>query len=298
MTKSMTRPRTSARTKPSSRAVKPPSRKVGEPALPATYEKMVHEISANYDQLSKRLKEIAGYALDHPNDFALDTIVETARKAGVQPSALIRFAQAFGFDGFSDVQRLFQQLLLEARPSYESRLASVRDCDENTPSALLDRFVEGNMAALEHLRQEIQPTKLAEAVRLLGQADVIHIIAMRRAFPLAAYFFYLVTTMGRRAQLMDSVGGLGREQQVLIGPNDALFVASFSSYTTEVVQAAEKTLRRGIPVIALTDHPLSPLTTNSTVCFHVEDAAVHDFRSLGASMCLVQSLVVGLATGN
>ena len=121
---------------------------------------------------------------------------------------------------------------------------------------------------------------------------------MRRAFPLAVYFFYLVTTMGRRAQLMDSVGGLGREQQVLIGPNDALFVASFSSYTTEVVQAAEETLRRGIPVVALTDHPLSPLTTNSTVCFHVEDAAVHDFRSLGASMCLVQTLVVGLAAGN
>ncbi len=104
--------------------------------------------------------------------------------------------------------------------------------------------------------------------------------------------------MGRRAQLMDSVGGLGREQQVLIGPNDALFVASFSSYTAEVIQAAETTLRRGIPVVALTDHPLSPLTTNSTVCFHVEDAAVHDFRSLGASMCLVQTLVVGLAAGN
>ena len=75
-------------------------------------------------------------------------------------------------------------------------------------------------------------------------------------------------------------------------------MASFSSYTVEVVQAAEKILQRGIPVVALTDHPLSPLTTTSTVCFHVEDAAVHDFRSLGASMCLVQTLVVGLAAGD
>jgi hypothetical protein len=30
------------------------------------------------------------------------------------------------------------------------------------------------------------------------------------------------------------------------------------------------------------------------VVFYVEDAAVHDFRSLGASMCLAQSLVVAL----
>jgi hypothetical protein len=30
------------------------------------------------------------------------------------------------------------------------------------------------------------------------------------------------------------------------------------------------------------------------VVFYVEDAAVHDFRSLGASMCLAQALVVAL----
>ena len=281
-------------TKPGSRTAKAPPLDDGGPSLPATYEEMVHEISANYDRLSKRLKQIAGYALDHPNDFAIDTIAETARKAEVQPSSLIRFAQAFGFDGFSDVQRLFQQHLLEARPSYKSRLASVRDSGENTHPALLNRFVEGNMAALEHLRQEILPKKLNAAISLLGQAEVIHIMAMRRAFPLAAYFFYSVTTMGRRAQLIDNVGGLSWEQQVQIGPKDCLFVASFSNYTPEVIHAAEKTLRRGIPVVALTDHPLSPLTTNSSVCFHVEDAAVHDFRSLGASMCLVQTLVVGL----
>ena len=284
--------------KPRSIDAKPMLPEDAEKSLPETYEEMVHEISASYGRLSKRLKQIAGYSLDHPNAFAIDTIAETARKAEVQPSALIRFAQAFGFDGFSDVQRLFQQRLLEARPSYKSRLESVRHSADNTPSALLNRFVEGNMAALEHLREEISPSKLDRAVRILAQAEVIHIIAMRRAFPLAAYFFYSVTTMGRRAQLIDSVGGLVRQQQVLIGPDDALFVASFSSYTVEVVQAAEKTLQRGIPVVALTDHPLSPLTTNSTVCFHVEDAAVHDFRSLGASMCLVQTLVVGLAAEN
>ncbi|MCZ6637639.1 MAG: SIS domain-containing protein, partial [Alphaproteobacteria bacterium] len=117
-------------------------------------------------------------------------------------------------------------------------------------------------------------------------------------FPLAAYFFYLVTTMGRRAQLIDNVGGLSQEQQVMIGPNDRLFVASFSNSTSEVVHTAEQTLRQGIPVVALTDHPLSPLATHSSICFHIEDAAVHDSRSLGASMCLVQTIVVGLGAGS
>ncbi len=280
-------------TKPHTRIEKPspPTRAA---LLPATHQEIVHEISANYERLSKRLKQIAGYALDNPNDFAIDTIAETARKAQVQPSALIRFAKAFGFDGFSDVQRLFQQRLLDVHSSYESRLESVRGSGENTPAALLGRFVEGNIAALEHLSRTIAPEKLNEAVRLLGQAGVIHVMAMHRAFPLAAFFYYAIATMGRRVQLIDNVGGLGREQQKQIGINDALFVASFSSYTPEVVHTAEQTLRRGIPVVALTDHPLSPLTTNSSVCFHVKDAAVHDFRGLSTSMCLVQTLIVAL----
>ena len=57
--------------KPSSQAAKPASLEDVEPLLPATYEEMVHAISASYDRLSKRLRQIAGYSLDHPNDFAI-----------------------------------------------------------------------------------------------------------------------------------------------------------------------------------------------------------------------------------
>lgn len=280
----MTKTRTKSNSLKGNKKVKPPT----------TYEDLVHEISGNFQQLSKRLKQVASYALDHPNDFAIDTIAEIARKADVQPSVLIRFAQAFGFSGFSNAQRLFQQRLLETRPSYKSRLKSVRDSVENSPPALLNMFVESNKVALDHLQHEIPPQKLKDAIHILNQAEVIHIMAMRRAFPLAASFFYSVSTMGRRAQLIDNVGGLSGDLQDQIGPNDCLFVASFSNYTPAVVEAAEHTLRRNIPVVAITDHPLSPLTTNSSVCFHVEDAVVYNFRSLSASMCLVQTLVVGL----
>ncbi|HFQ15500.1 MAG TPA: MurR/RpiR family transcriptional regulator [Rhodobacteraceae bacterium] len=265
--------------------------------LPATHEEMVQAIAASYEGLSKRLKQIAAYALDHPNDFAIDTIAETAHKADVHPSALIRFAQAFGFDGFTDVQKLFQRRLLEAHTSYEARLKSVRDAGDNTPPALLERFTQSDIAALEHLRDVIPADKLEKAIGLLGSARVIHIMAMHRAFPLAAYFYYAAASMRRRVQLIDNTGGMGREQLNQIAPDDALFVASFSSYTPEVIHAAEETHRRGIPVVAITDHPLSPLIANSSICFHVRDAAVHDFRSLGASMCLVQTLVVGLGAG-
>src|SRR6188508_3465014 len=57
-----------------------------------------------YDKLSKRLQQVARYVLDEPNELALETLVVIAARCGVQPSAIVRFAQSFGFSGASQMQ--------------------------------------------------------------------------------------------------------------------------------------------------------------------------------------------------
>ena len=64
---------------------------------------------------------------------------------------------------------------------------------------------------------------------------------------------------------------------------------------------AELATERGVPVVAITDGPLSPLSPLAQVALEVEDAQIEAFRSLSASMCLSLSLVVALGqrlTGN
>ena len=43
------------------------------------------------------------------SDVALGTINQVAQKASVQPSTLVRFAQMFGYSGFSDFQEIFKE---------------------------------------------------------------------------------------------------------------------------------------------------------------------------------------------
>ena len=86
------------------------------------------------------------------------------------------------------------------------------------------------------------------------------------------------------ADFPDSVRAVGRQCGVeIIDQREALVI--------EVVDAASD---NQVPIIAITDSPLSPLAGRASVSFHVEDAAVHNFRSLGVSMCLAQSLVISL----
>ncbi len=265
-----------------------------EHQLPSNYEELVNIITSEYESLSKRLKQIASYALENPNEFAIDTIAVTAEKADVQPSALVRFAKAFHFSGFSELQKIFQNRLLAEKPSYEARLKALSISENRSPKGLLEQFAQADIAALQHLQEEMSSDLMESAIRLLERADTIYIMAMRRTFTLGSFIFYSLSSMGWRVQLIDNVGGLHEQQAGQIRETDALIAISYSGYTPYVVETAAKVHAAGVPVIALTDRKLSPLTQSSSVCFHVEEPSVHDFRSLNASMCLIQALVVGL----
>ena len=283
-------------------ADRPTSRRLAGAKSAQNLADLNREISSRYENLSKRLRQIAEFALKHPNEIAIESIAVIAQHAGVQPSALIRFAKAFGFEGFSDLQRIFQQRLRESRPSYSERIAAMREelhgQNDHGPQAILTRFAEANIAALQHLCEETKASDLDRAVQILRRAETIHLVAQRRSFPLAAYLYYALSKIGRRANLIDAIGGMDQEQRLLMEPRDALVAVTYADYTPRVVETVAFAAQRKVPVVGITDQPLSPLTAQCDVVFYVEDAAVHDFRSLGASMCLAQALVVALgATG-
>ena len=85
-------------------------------ALPRNLGALHDLIARRRDQLPRRLVQAAEFALAHPQDVAFGTIAEIARAAQVQPSALVRFAQALGYAGFSDQQAVFRAHARERWP--------------------------------------------------------------------------------------------------------------------------------------------------------------------------------------
>jgi DNA-binding MurR/RpiR family transcriptional regulator len=267
-------------------------------APPQSYEELRAAIAKRFEQLSDRLQRIARHALEHPDAIALDTVAAIAKQALVQPSSLIRFARAFGYDGFSDMQRVFRRHLLARSPDYGQRLRAVgRRVDsqgEAAPQAVLMDFVEAGIQSLQHLGSTVDPRRLEQAIAALKAAEIIHLVAQRRSFPVAAYLAYSFSHLGCRAHLMDGVGGMLAEQGTAVGARDALVAISFPDYSPEVLQAAAEARRAGATVLAVTDGPLSPLIPHASVAFEVEEVEARGFRSLGATMCLALTLVIGL----
>lgn len=255
-------------------------------------------ISEHYPELSKRLQQIARFALEHPNDMALETIAVIAERAGVQPSAMIRFAKAFGYSGFSDMQRVFRARLVERSPSYSERLRQFRDQHpdrhERTPYTVLREFAAASILALEHLQEQELERRLDQAAELLAGAREIHLVGQRRSFPVASYLAYALSHVDRYAHLLDGVGGMLYEQVGGINEADVLVAVSFAPYSSETAQVVSRAAQRGAAVIVITDSLVSPIASQATVCFEVQDAEVYNFRSLTASLCLAQALAMGL----
>jgi DNA-binding MurR/RpiR family transcriptional regulator len=266
-----------------------------------SFEQLKGELARSYPGLSPQLQAIATYALEHPHDVALHTVARLAKGVGVQPSALVRFAQALGYEGFSDLQGVFRSRLVERSSSspglrnYRERIEAFRAVHPKSgPIAVLNQFIGDGIASLEQLHEHVSGADLQAAVKLLGAAQQIYVLGHRRSFPVAYYLSYALTQLELRAPLLGALGGMLREPAQVIGPKDALLVVSFRNYTPDVVEVAQTCRSRKVPVVAITDNALSPLARVANVCFQIEEQTSKPFRMLVAPMCLAQALVVAL----
>lgn len=256
------------------------------------YDALKDAISRAYPGMPKQLQLIARFALDKPNELALGTVAAVADAARVNPSSLIRFANALEFSGFTEMQQVFRDHLVARSGSYRERIDQMRKRGQPRGSGVLHRFVGEAVAELGYVEENVPEAELVRAAKLIASAKRVHVLAQRRAFPVASYLAYALSKLELKTYLLDGVGGMLADSLTNMEREDVLIVASFHSYSHEVVDAAAAAHACKVPVIAITDSALSPLKPSATVCFELSVGAEKAFRSLVAPLCLAQALVM------
>jgi len=268
---------------------------------PSDPEKLRGDIVKNYDQLSPRLQQVAKYVLDNPNDMALQTLAVIADRCGVQPSTIVRFAKTFGYDGASQMQELFRDEMLTQppSPSYAERIRQFSrragTSGALAPHDVMQEFADSNILALEHLKNSVRKADLERAIEMIRAASAVYLVGLRRSFPVASYLAYALRHVDKRAYLLDGVAGMLVEQSSLLTGKDLLIATSFHPYAPETAEIAAACKEQKARIIAITDSRISPVAGVADLCFEIKDAEVRQFRSLTASLCLAQTLVISYA---
>lgn len=264
---------------------------------PRDFETLRASIVERRAALPKRLAQVAIYALDNPDDVAFGTAASVAQSASVQPSTLVRFAQSFGFQGFSDLQDVFRSRLRDRVLTYDERLSRMRQhgLAASRSSLVLDGFLEAAEQSIAGFRKSMDPQALDRAVDLLAGADTIYLIGLRRSFPITSYMSYAMGKLGVRNILIDAVAGMGAEQAGFISARDAAVAVSFTPYASETVALAGSARSRGASIVAVTDSVFSPIASPADALIEVSEANFEGFRSMATTMAIAMTLSVAVA---
>jgi len=261
---------------------------------PSNSEDFLKSLAAARGGLPKRLVQCADFILEHPERVALSTVAEIASGAGVSPSALMRFAQAMGFEGYSDMQRMFRASIKRELPDYSTRLKHLQEAGAGSPSALLAEFVEAGRSSLEALAAGVDPRVLDMAVGRLATANLIHIVGMRRAFPVASYMSYAFEKMEIPAFLHQNSAGLTFSHSV--GVDDAVIAITFAPYSGETLEFIDHAAGLGVPVCVITDRRSLLPTGEMILPIYVAEVDFGAFRSLSATLTVAISLAVSVGS--
>ena len=170
---------------------------------------LFNRIKSEYETLSPRLKQVANFIIDNPQSIAFDTLATIAATIGTHASTLVRFANYFGYSGFSEVQQLFKERQLSQSLDYSDRIhrlqTEIGDNTEVSPARLLKEFTEANLLSLEHLRNHINDDDLEQAVDMMDKTSSIYICGIRRAFPVTMYFTYALNHIEVRCHAIDGL---------------------------------------------------------------------------------------------
>jgi len=259
---------------------------------PRNVSELLERLDATSDDMPRRLRDCASFTRRHLHLIAVSTVSDMAQASGVAPSVYMRFCQALGFSGYSEMQSLFRARYAEFRPDYQERLATLAKEGVVGTGRLLADFAESGHRSLISLTNTVTSDTLDRIAQGMAEARVVHLVGLRRAFSVVANMAYLFDQLGVPAALHYGAGML--DARGTIFPGDVLFAVTFSPFSPEVVRLVEATAGQGVTVYALTDSERCPLAEWATEMLIVREDEVAGFRAPTAAITLSTALAVAV----
>jgi len=286
------------RHKPASDVTTTPGKVVSDPTF--AVEALLARIAAHFDALPRQLKRVAKYVDEHRASVMVDRTGDIAARCGVQPSAVVRFAQRFGYSGFSAMQAVFRDAYqAQANPlsSYQARIRTLVATKRGTlrGGQVAREFIAGSRSGLDELARDLDEDAIEAAVALLERAENIYVVGVRRSFPVAAYIAYALGHTRKRVHLVSGIGGMQGEELASARRDDVVIAISFTPYGRETLACVREAQRRHAKTVVITDSRMAPLARDAAALFTVKEGSAFAFRSLTSTLCLCQALFVALA---
>src|SRR5260370_1117990 len=213
-----------------------------------------------FDALSPQLQTAARYVLDRPDDVALLSMREQARRAGVPPATMTRLAQRLGLEGYDQVRELYAGAVRAGALGFAGKAGAQVEAQKlRGERALASEMALTLSRQIAALAEPASLDRLADAAGRLHEARRIYCLGLRSCHAAAWHFHYMLSLLVDKTVMLDDAGGTGLDAIRDAGPDDVLLAASVEPYARATIDSARYAAGQGGPVGALTHSEYQPL---------------------------------------
>lgn len=256
---------------------------------------MAQRVARAMPSLSPAHQQVADYVLAHPLKVATMPIDELAAAVGVSVATANRFARALQFEGYAQ----FRAALVLG---FEATLAPVEKLrsriERAAPAA--DVFA-GALAEIarnaEATRQSLDPRSCAQAVEAVLKAQRIYVIGYGASSWLGGLLVRNLDRYCENVQLLASIesSSYGARMLSRLRPSDLVISIAFPRYFSDTVLLARRAHAAGVPQLAITDGPGSPLVPVSTLALYARTDSAYFANSEASALALIEALCSAVA---
>ena len=245
-------------------------------------------------KFSKGQRAIAKYITEAYDKAAFMTASRLGKTVGVSESTVVRFAVELGYEGYPEMQKAMQEMVLNRLTSVQRiEVANDRFGDQDVVSMVL----HSDMEKLRQTDDRLDRNAFRAAVNSILRAKRIFILGVRSSAPLASFLAHYLSYMFYDVNVVTAAAPSEMFEKIVnLAADDVVIAFSFPRYSTATVNGAAYCRGIGATVIGLTDSNTSPLAKHCDHLLLCKSDMVSLVDSLVAPMSVVNALIVALAS--
>ncbi len=239
-------------------------------------QQVLDRIRNEYDHFTPAQKAIAEYVLHNPESLMFMPINELAGASGVSTASIVRFCNALGFDGYTQLTKEMQQTL-QGQLSTAGRFRIAQSARANQSKIELEkwgdsafsRILTHEIENLNRLPDVIKAEEFYQAAELIHLADRILILGTMASASLAGHMGRMLSKVYPEVDVVDSEGVLNAAKLLRLTSRSAAFVIAFPRYPSATVRLGRMLADADCQVVSITDTHLSPISGLGHITFHI-----------------------------
>lgn len=240
--------------------------------------------------LSPQLRKAARYVVEHPDEIATRSQRFVADTAKLPAPTFTRLAHAIGYESYDGLRETCRVEMLQSRTVLAEKARKLVDTNKEDAGFAV-RHAAATIRNTEALIASLDPTTLNAAAQMLSRARRVALLGVMSARPIMDYAMYLAN-MSLPGWRVPGRSGHGLASDLAdLNERDVAIVFSIEPYAAQAVDLARNVTEQGVPLLTLTDNPLSPVAEHARHCFYIGTESPQFFPSHVAAMVFFEAII-------